>query len=204
MSSCSRLEEIRDYAMGELTADARGAVENHTAACDECAAELRSLRLTTTTLRSLPDEEIPQRIAFVSDKVFEPSPVARFFQGFWNSTARLGFASAALLAISITTFALRQPVAAPVTNQPAIATQASLTPDISKQIDVAVARAVAQVHQEDAQLTKAALETAEARHRQEHQALMVAMQESMTVLQKRLSTYTMLASNNMPREAGGQ
>ncbi|GEM_PF-801637 len=213
MSTCSRVDEIRDYAMGEGPAEARGAIENHAASCEECAGELQRMRLVTAALRSMPEEEVPQRIAFVSDKIFEPSPVTRFFQGFWNSTARLGFASACLLTVAITTFALRQPAAAPVAPSPAAAnataTQASYTPalsqrEIARQIDEAVAKAVTQVREQDARLTKAALESAEARHQKEHQALMVAMQESMTVLQKRLSTYTMLASNYQPREAAGQ
>ena len=202
MSQCDRLDEVRDYAMGELPPDARNGIAMHAAACAECASELNSLRLATAALRVLADEEIPQRIAFVSDKVFEPSPVARWFQGFWNSAARLGFASACVLAISITTFALRP--AAHVASQPSNVAQVSLTPDVSQQIDAAVAKAVAQVHQQDAQLTKAALEAADIRHDKEHQALMIAMQESMTVLQKRLSTFTMLASNSIPREDGGR
>ena len=45
------------------------------AACGDCALELDQLRLTTAALRTLPDREIPQRIAFVSDQVFEPSRV---------------------------------------------------------------------------------------------------------------------------------
>jgi hypothetical protein len=199
MSTCDRLEELRDYAMGELPADARGDIEKHAVVCPDCASELNSLRLTTAALRVLPDEEIPQRIGFVSDKVFEPSPVARWFRDFWNSAARLGFASACLLAVAITTLALRTP-APPVVQQPRI----SLNSDVSEQIDIAVAKAVAQVRGRDAQLTKAALDAAEARHQQEHQALMVAMEENMTVLQKRLSTVTTLASNFVPREDAGQ
>ena len=198
MTQCDRLEELRDYAMGELPPEARSSLERHTSACADCAAELSSLRLTTAALRALPDEEIPQRIGFVSDKVFEPSPVARWFQTFWNSTARLGFASACLLAVAITTFSLRQPVPAP---SRAAAVQPGAA-DISGRIDAAVANAMAQVRAEDAKLTQAALEASEQRHQQEHLALLVAMQENMTVLQKRLSTYTLLASNSVPAEGG--
>jgi len=42
-------------------------MEQHLAACGDCALELDQLRLTTAALRTLPDREIPQRIAFVSD-----------------------------------------------------------------------------------------------------------------------------------------
>jgi anti-sigma factor RsiW len=198
MSTCDRLEELRDYAVGELPANARSEIAKHAAVCAECASELNSLRFTAAALRALPDEEIPRRIGFVSDKVFEPSPVARWLQSFWNSAARLGFASACLLAVAITTFALRQPSAAVA--MPLV----SISADVTNQIDAAVTKAVAEVRLQDAQLTRAALDAAEVRHQQEHQALMVAMQESMTVLQKRLSMFTMLASNSVPREDAGQ
>ena len=58
-------------------------------------------------LSTLRDEEIPQRIAFVSDPVFEPSRAGRWWSGFWLSGARLGFAGAAMLsaALLIATFA---------------------------------------------------------------------------------------------------
>ena len=98
MSTCDRAEALRDYAFDELPAGRPA--RNGTAHLPPAATarrELDQLRVTTAVLRVLPDREIPQRIAFVSDKVFQPSPVARFFGGFWNSAARLGFASACVL-----------------------------------------------------------------------------------------------------------
>jgi len=53
------------------------------------------------SLFTLREEEIPQRIAFVSDKIFEPSPVRRWFSAFWGSAGRLGFASAAMLSAAL-------------------------------------------------------------------------------------------------------
>src|SRR5579862_2164286 len=95
------VDALRDYAFDELPADRQPELEQHLSLCGECALELDRLRLTTAALRTLPDCEIPQRIAFVSDKVFKPSPVSRFFAGFWNSAARLGFASACVLGAAL-------------------------------------------------------------------------------------------------------
>jgi len=78
-------EALQDYVFDELPHGEREAIEQHVAACSECALELDRLRMTTAALRTLPDREIPQRIAFVSDKVFEPS----WFHRFWNSGAQL-------------------------------------------------------------------------------------------------------------------
>src|SRR4051812_37548586 len=109
MTTCERSEALRDYAFDELTGADRAAMERHIPECAACEAELASLRLTTAALRSVPDREIPQRIAFVSDKVFGPSPLARFFQSFWTSPSRLGFASACLIAGALLVSALHRP-----------------------------------------------------------------------------------------------
>jgi anti-sigma factor RsiW len=189
--TCERLEELRDYAMGELGAAERETMERHVAGCGDCSAELSSLQLTTAALRSLPDREVPQRIAFVSDKVFAPSPVAAWFGSFWNSAARLGFASACLLAGAIVFSVVERPAAAPVTTANVIQTGVS-----QADVDRAVKTAVAQVKAEDEKATAAILAAADQKHEKEHRALLVAMDENMTVLQKRLSTYTMLAAND--------
>lgn len=95
---CNRTSLVRDYAFDELPLNERQSMERHLAQCAACAAELDGVRLTTAALRVLPDVEVPQRIAFVSEKVVERSWLA----GIWNSAARLGFASACVLAAGLT------------------------------------------------------------------------------------------------------
>ena len=75
---------------------------------------------------------------------------------------------------------------------------------VAKQVNAAVENAVARVHAEDAQLTKSALEASERKHEEEHRMLMVAMKDSLEVVQKRLGAYTMLASADVPRSGEGQ
>jgi anti-sigma factor RsiW len=186
MSTCDRAEALRDYAFDELPAADRPEMEQHIAACGDCAGELDQMRVTTAVLRVIPNREIPQRIAFVSDKVFQPSPLARFFGGFWNSAARLGFASACIIAGALIVSAYhRQPATAPAEVRTIIQTA-----DVSKQITDAVTRAVAQVHAEDAQLFAAS----EIRHRDEHRALM----DAVNVLQDRQNASTVMAENTPP------
>ena len=103
MSTCDRAESIRDYAFDELAASERAAVERHLAECASCAAELDRLRLTTAALRVLPDREPPQRIAFVSDKVFAPSR-------FWNFSPWLGLASTGVMAVALVITVYHRPV----------------------------------------------------------------------------------------------
>jgi anti-sigma factor RsiW len=111
--SCSPFD-LNDYFLQELPAPKLRQVEAHVKTCQSCAEELDRLRIMGAALRSVPDEEIPQRIAFVSDKIFEPSPWRRRLAAFWNSGARLGFVGAAMLSASLLVFALR-PAPAPVT-----------------------------------------------------------------------------------------
>lgn len=198
MTTCERTEALRDYAFDELPAGERREMEQHLTACQCCATELHQLQLTTAAMRTIPDQEIPQRIAFVSDKIFQPSPVARFFSGFWNSAARLGFASACIVATALLAMTFHRP--------PEIRTivQTASGIDVSKQIDDAVTKAVQQVRAEDAQLTKAALAAAEIRHEREHRMLMASMEQSLEVMQKRMGAMTSLASLESPQNGAGQ
>src|SRR4051794_9883320 len=184
MSTCDNLNAVRDYALEELPAAERPAIERHLATCPACAAELDQLRLTTAALRMLPDQNIPQRIAFVSDKVFQPSPAARFFSSFWKP----GLISASIIAAALIIAnrpSPRQP------DQPARTIQAQ---DVTKQINEAVEAAVARVRSEDTQMTQAALHQAEiraeAKQQQEHRAVM----EAISVLQERQNAATLLAA----------
>ena len=198
MNTCERSEALRDYAFDELPAPERATMERHIAACESCDAELRTIHLTTATLRAIPDREVPQRIAFVSDKIFEPSPVARFFRSFFTSGAQLGFASACLLAGAIVFSAMHRPSEV----RTVIATSANQ--DVSQQINQAVKKAVAQIREEDFRLTQTALASAEVRHQSEHKALVISMQETVDVMQKRMGAYTSLASLETPVNGGGQ
>ena len=151
--SCSPFD-LKDYLLQELPSAQRVEVEGHVKSCLTCREELERLQLTGAALFSLRDEEIPQRIAFVSDQVFEPSALRRWVSGFWGSTARLAFASALLLSASIF-FAATRP--APVPVRTAFAPVAAATPspqEVQQQIQQAVSKAVAEVEARQAETIK--------------------------------------------------
>jgi anti-sigma factor RsiW len=81
------------YVLRELGQDADRQAEAHLATCSICHEEVATLRLTLDTLSTLREEEMPRRIAFVSDKVFEP----RWWQRLFSPT----FAAGALVAAAI-------------------------------------------------------------------------------------------------------
>lgn len=187
------VDTLRDYAFEELPAGERSAVEQHLAVCSECSMELDRLRMTTTALRTLPDQEVPQRIAFVSDRVFEPS----WWQRFRNSGAQMGFASVCVLASAIVVSAWH--FAGSKTTEVRTIVQTASVPQ--EQINAAVAKAVAQVREEDARVIQAAEQKRDA----EYRAQMNAVSESFSVLQKRLNrSYTMMASSEAAGSGAGQ
>jgi anti-sigma factor RsiW len=113
------------YALGELDANTRREAEAHAATCASCREELATLRLTLAAMATLRDEEMPRRIAFVSDKVFEP----KWYQRLWSPT----FAGASVVAAAILIHGFARPVGAMDQAQ------------IQAQVDQAVTKAVAQV-----------------------------------------------------------
>ena len=129
--SCSPFD-LRDYFLKELPGPEGKQVELHVKICAACREELERLRATEAALVSLSDEEIPQRLAFVSDKIFEPSPARRAWVAFWGSGARLGFASAAMLSAALVVYTVGGA-------QKGGSREVALTPQIQAAMDRAVA-----------------------------------------------------------------
>jgi hypothetical protein len=150
--------DLKDFFLKELTDPQAAQVEEHIHTCPECREEFDRLRLTEAALFSLRDEEIPQRIAFVSDKIFEPSPWRRWISGFWGSAGRLGFASAAMLSAAIVFSSVNKtPASAPakdlVAIQPTVATGPTAE-EIQTRIDRAVTAAVDKAVTQSGETTK--------------------------------------------------
>ena len=89
------------YALGELSAKDRRDAEAHAGTCPVCRGQVAEERLMLDALSTLREEEIPRRIAFVSDKVFEPR--------WWQSFLRPSFAAGVLIAGAILVHAFVRP-----------------------------------------------------------------------------------------------
>jgi len=195
--SCSPFD-LRDYYFKDLAENERRLTEVHVKTCAHCREELDRLRGTETALLALPDEEIPQRIGFVSDPVFQPSAFRRGWDALWGSAARLGFASAAMLSVALLVFSLTRPVPQPTAPAPALtrtAIEAEMQADFSRRLNDAVAKAVAQSEARQARQTQELLAASEKRHTLETQAMMVRVQEYLDVEKKKMNTL-ILASND--------
>lgn len=202
--SCSPFD-LKDYFLKELPTPQTLQVEAHINQCSGCREELDRLRLTEAALFSLRDEEIPQRIAFVSDKIFEPSPVRRWFSTFWGSAGRLGFASAAILSAALVFSSVNKP--APATGQDRVVIQPTMTTgpsqaEIQARIDAAVAKAVDQAITQSAE-TKQLVADLRRENEQAHaQLLRVVGDQEMSQRRVRLQRAGMYTMPELPTGDG--
>ena len=196
--------DIRDFFLGELPESDRERTVRHLASCSGCAGELESLRHLRFALELLPDQEPPQRIGFVSDKVFEPARSRRMWNAFWNSAPRLGFASAAMLSVALVIFAFRPAPVAVVSRVPITAqtvafsgvkppdvklpnvTLPDVTPLINETVREAVRKAVADTELRQQKRTDLLLAASERKHEQDQQAIMMRVADAYTMMQKRI------------------
>ena len=91
--------DLRDYVLDELAPAERAEVERYLSTSVEAREEVERLRLTHRALLTMPEEEPPRRIAFVSDKVFEPSRARRIWQALWQGAPKFGFSMAAVMLV---------------------------------------------------------------------------------------------------------
>ncbi len=174
--------DLRDYVLNELGDPERRLVETHVKTCGACREELDRLRVTETALLSLPDEEIPQRIGFVSDPVFEPSRLSRWGKAFWGSAARVAFASAAMLSAAIVYSAATRPGTAPAPDRVDLAAvEARFNQRVEKAVQQAVEIATAQEQRRTAEL----LAQAEERHTIELNSIRFAVEQTLSVMERR-------------------
>ncbi|MGA2325305.1 MAG: zf-HC2 domain-containing protein [Bryobacteraceae bacterium] len=178
--SCSPYD-LKDFFFGELEAAQGRQVEEHLEGCPECREEFERLRLTRTALDSLREEEPPRRIAFVSDSVFEP----RWWRALWQSGPRLGFASAAMLALAILVHAVTRPApnVAPAPDTAAI--EARIGAEVAQRIEPAVRAAVAESEARQAKKTEGLVSAARKDFELQRDADRVAIAETLVLLQKK-------------------
>jgi len=180
--SCSPFD-LRDYLLGELAEAERRQVDVHMRSCGGCQEEMERLRITQSTLLELRDEEVPQRIGFVSDPVFEPSGPRRFWQALWASGPKLGFASAAMLSAALVIFTFLRPVTPAPTVAAAPVDTAKIEQQVSERVAGEVRKPVAESEARQEKKTADLLAVAERRYEQQQRAFL----EGVSYLQKQYS-----------------
>ena len=187
--SCSEVD-VKGYFLEELSPGEMEDVERHLPGCQECREELARLETTHSALLTIRDEEIPQRIAFVSDKVFEPN----WWQRLWQSAPKLGFASAAMLSAAIFVHAYTRP--APVNQTVGLdqaAVQQIVEREVTQRLDTAVTRAVAAAEAKNEEKTAELLQAAEKRFDLQRREDMLYVQESFDYLRKQVNVVQLAA-----------
>lgn len=197
--SCSSFD-LKAYFLGELDQKGTAAAEAHAGACQDCRDELDRLRIMQSAILSLPHEEIPQRIAFVSDKVFEP----RWWQTIWQSGPAMGFASAALLSAAILVHASIHPTT-PTPNPDTARIERQVNQEVAQRVNTLVAQAIAQSEARQASQVSRMLAASEKRLEQQRKQDFTAIQQVASFYDQQLNKF-MVASNDAmaDRPRGGQ
>jgi len=184
--NCSS-EDLKAYLLGELSTRDKAPVEDHVRACENCREELERLKLTQTALLALEEEEVPRRISFVSDRVFEP----RWYETIWRSGPAMGFASAVILATAIMMHGFARPSAvspvAPTVDTAQI--EQRIEREVNARVDAVVAKSVS-----DAQVKQAAefvkvLNATEKRFETQRQADLATVQQAAKYYEQKMSRW---------------
>jgi anti-sigma factor RsiW len=186
--------DLKDFVFGELGEAEREAMRSHLGQCRECREELERLQLTEAAMHALAQEEIPRRIAFVSDAVMEP----RWWRRLWQSGPRLGFASAAMLALALLFHAVWRPAApAPVAARTAseAAVTARLDQEAGSRVEALVRSAMTEMEARQEQKTQAAVAAVRREVEFQRQADRVAFQETLGILQKKYNVLYMASAD---------
>jgi anti-sigma factor RsiW len=189
--------DLKEYALGESPREEALRIEAHLGECGACREEVARLQLTGGALLTLADEEPPRRIAFVSDRVFEP----RWYHRLWNSAPRLGFIAAAMLACAILVHAFARPPAAPFPVAAADAQtidqriEREVTARVNTAVGTAVAKAVADSEARQQKRTAELLKAADERYELDRRATLTAFSEQTRIVQKQLANIYMQANN---------
>ena len=192
--SCSSVD-LKAYFLGELASAERAPVEKHLDACQSCREELERLGVTRKALLALDDQEAPQRIAFVSDKVFEP----RWWQTIWQSGPVMGFASASVLAVAILVHALARPIPSPAggTAMPdTAAIEQRIEQQVNARLDAVVAKAVGDSQAKQSAEFAKTLNAAEKRFESQRSADLAALQQASRYYDQQMGRL-MVASNSI-------
>jgi anti-sigma factor RsiW len=180
--SCTS-HDWKGYFLGELPDEERRRAEEHLGSCPACREELERLRLTCAALNTLEEEPVPQRIAFVSDRVFEPR--------WWQRSPQWAMLAAGVLAAAIVVHAF---VYRPV-QQSGPGTDMAV---VQARIESEVARRVTVSEQKQQTMLREAVAAVEKRSEFDRRADQVKVEETLEYLQKRMAVMV-LASN----ERGG-
>jgi anti-sigma factor RsiW len=189
--NCSS-EDLKAYLLGELSSHEKAPVEDHVRVCQNCREEFDRLKLTQTALLALEEEEVPQRISFVSDKVFEP----RWYETIWRSGPAMGFVSAVILAAAIlvhgfTVQGFARPAVAPSLT-PTVDTaqiEQRIEREVNARVDAVVAKSVGDAQAKQATEFARVLDATEKRFEARRQADLATVQQAAKYYEQKMSRW---------------
>lgn len=181
-------DEIKDFLLGE--SGNRAAVEAHLKADPAAREEFERLRLTRDLLRSsLAEEEIPRRIAFVSDPIFESTP--KWWQRIWQPA--WGMAAASMVAGAILAHGWMMKPAQGI--REVVRVEAGQA-DITALVDARVADIVKRVNLENEAKTAKLLQAAEQKYEYQRASDLAAIEKNFDLLRREQNRNVMASFYN--------
>lgn len=190
--NCSSVD-LKAYCVGETSPREEALVEDHVRICGNCREELERLKVTETALLTLADEPVPQRIAFVSDKVFEP----RWWQAFWRSGPAMGFAPAAVLSGAILVHAFTRPQLIPLAPSPidTAKIEQRIEQEVNARVEAVVTKSIHETEARQEQKFASVLDAAEKRYELQRRADLAAVQQTIRYYDQQMGRM-IVASND--------
>ena len=188
--------DLKAYVLGEMDRSNREEIESHLAVCDECRLEADRLNVVTTALRTLPNEEIPVHVRFVSDKVFEP------WWRRWRLTSGWAFAGALLalvMVFDVPRFVAQRPLA-PASHSTLTTAQIEKRIDeaVNARVKAEVAVAAARIEQRNDKRTLAMLADFRRKSQNDRQRLIEAVETEYETVDQKINQAVFAANEKLP------
>jgi hypothetical protein len=189
---------MKDLLLGELDAAGRRETEAHIGQCGACAEEWERLQITRGALATLREEEPPRRIAFVSDKVFEPKWWQAFGGFRWAAVAATLLLAASIVAHGLLSRPVETAAIASPSPSPAPAPAPKL--DVSAEVERLVGQRLAEMEARHRAETARVVQAVEKRFEENRRMDLVAFEEQIRVMRNQANRLV-VASNDL---AGGR
>lgn len=189
--NCSEFD-IKGYFLNELAAAERTAAERHVRSCGACSEELDRLRITESALLALPEEEMPRRLVFAAERA--PEPQLSWWQRFWNSGPKLGFASAAMLSCAILVHGVTRPVPAVPAAQTPVVDAAAIEARLNQSFEAKLAAGIAEAGKRADQRAAQMVAANEQKLANEYRAEVVSLASQVEWLTKKMNVMRVAAN----------
>ena len=136
--------DVKAYVLGEIRPQQARQIEDHLKDCARCRQAVQEWRHVTKLLKQLPQVEVPRRLVFVRDPVFQ----LPWWQRVWQNKPVLALAASLILAVGLALHGyLTRPQSVTVAEQQLNALRQQVRAEVRAQLEAERAQLLKQVEQ---------------------------------------------------------